>query len=87
MVWQTGTVSCSPLGKGHLPCLGRKVCFRHISEKRIILEGGAKTWEQLNSCFLLCAIRKRTLAYHTDECTRQLKIDAEQAIEKVVART
>lgn len=37
--------------------------------------------------FFLCAIWKRTLAYHTDVCKRQLKIDAGQAIEKVVAKT
>lgn len=77
------------LGKGHLPCLKSKLCYRHISEKRTVSEGGAKTWKQLNSFFFffLCAIWKRTLAYHTDVCKRQLKIDAGQAIEKVVAKT
>lgn len=38
--------------------------------------------EAAQFCFLLCAIWKRTLTYHTDVCKRELQIDAGRQLTK-----
>lgn len=51
---QTRTLSRSQLGKGHLPCLRRKVWFKKNSENNI--GGRIKNMEAARPFFFLCAI-------------------------------
>lgn len=64
VLWQTGALSSSELGKGHLLCLGRKAWLRKLSQNRIVFEGGAKTWKQLTPFSSTCNLEKDSSLLH-----------------------